>query len=98
MRFTKLKLLFLSLAISLSSSACALTSPAVQFAIPARPVACDMDVEINGVVNDRGNVELTMETAISLKVYIEDLEECVVVRDGHIEKLENRLEALGGKR
>lgn len=69
----------------------------VVFEIPSRPVACDLKgPEIQGKIQG-DTVVLPRASAEALREYIFDLKECVIIRDGHIEKLENRLRALGGK-
>jgi hypothetical protein len=93
-RYRKI-LLLLILAIFLSSS-CSQVTPirGVAVILPPRPVACDLDVEVNGVVTDRGTVELTLENALKIRQVILDLKECVLVLEGYGEKLENRIKAV----
>jgi hypothetical protein len=94
-RYRKI-LLLLILAIFLSSS-CSQVTPirGVAVILPPRPVACDLvGPELQGVVTDRKTIEITIETAVKLRDYLDLLRECVLVRDGYIEKLENRIKAV----
>ena len=56
---------------------------------------------MEGIVTDHNTVEIPLDMAAALREYILGLEECVeetrIVLEGHIEKLENRLKALGAK-
>jgi hypothetical protein len=58
------------------------------------------DPGVNGVVTERRTIELTISDAIILKRYIESLRYTnqinVIILEGHIEKLENRIKALAG--
>lgn len=73
---------------------------AVPVPLPARPVlqACPEDPGVQGTVTNRGTVEVKVDDAIRLKRYISELEFCnkanVIILNGHIEKLENRLRAI----
>lgn len=97
-------MLLLSLATLLNSS-CVVPSyqPGIVLPLPPRPAlsACPEDPGVQGKVTDRGTVELTLPEALKLRRYIDALHICraehEIVLDGHIEKLENRLRALGAK-
>ena len=94
-QFARLKLSLL-LATALSSS-CAPVWLGGQAALPPRPAACDLNgPELEGTVTNHGSVDVPIEVAVKLRGYLAELKVCVVERDGHIEKLENRLKALGG--
>ena len=96
------KLLPLLLLIVLSFSGCAVRTPAptVQFPFPARPELhqCNPKPEIEGRV-DGENVILSTKDATRLRTWYTELEIChlenEVLLNAHIEKLENRLKALG---
>jgi hypothetical protein len=67
----------------------------VKVDLPPRPAICDLQgPALNGRVQG-DSVVLDKATALRLRDYIVELKVCVVERDGHIEKLENRLKAVG---
>ena len=93
----------LFLVASLSSSGCSLFGyrKGVVVEIPARPELADCPVKpplVGQVSPDGKYVALDIQTALALKKYMAELETCsssnVVILNGHIEKLENRLKAL----
>lgn len=75
----------------------------VEFTIPSRPVleTCPADPGVQGVVTEKRTVEMSVQDAIKLKLYIQGLLVCEkvnrILTDGHIDKLENRLRVFGGK-
>ena len=94
---------FLAILIS-SGSSCSLltTTPKVVVDIPTRPVlvACPAKPVIEGdIIN--GKVVMSMEDAKALSDWTRQIVQCQqdheIILNGHIEKLENRLKALGGK-
>lgn len=95
--------LLLLVLISLGSS-CALLQPPmmVVLVIPDRPIlhVCPEFVVVEGdIVGDR--ISLTLVDAQKLRTWIHSYLACAktntVILDGHIEKLENRLKAFGGR-
>ena len=94
-------LLSLFLAIGLSSSGCALFVSKLKIEIPARPAyeQCPTKPDVSGVVKE-GNIVLAIPDAVALRDWISAYQVCSesnrVRADGHIEKLENRLKAVGG--
>jgi hypothetical protein len=88
-------LLFLLVTFFASNCSQATQIRGVAVILPPRPVACDLEgPELQGVVTDRKTIEITIETAVKLRDYLDLLRECVLVRDGYIEKLENRIKAV----
>ena len=71
--------------------------------LPSRPVVVDCPdlPDVRGVVTDHQTVEIPLPAANTLREYIHALLACSqetrVILSGHIEKLENRLKALGAK-
>ena len=110
MRFKKILLpLITSLAIVSSSEGCArlgwLLGKSIPVDIPDRPklAQCPVKPEIEGTVERvNGNLVVVMplESAKTLQAWTRIYPVCmttnVVILDGHVEKLENRLKALRG--
>ena len=98
------------IALTLFASSCAFRSvlATVPVPLPASPVLIDCPVKplIEGKIGQfdgHGDaVILTKENAIKLQTYLQELELCMVLNlvilEGHIDKLENRLKAIGGDR
>lgn len=97
-----LSLLLLTIAVSVSSCTLAVAPVQVPVPLPARPElrVCPENPHVEGEVRD-GKVILTFEDAVRQRRYTEDLEHCMLINktilEGHIEKLENRLRAVGGE-
>lgn len=75
----------------------------VEFAIPDRPALekCPEDPGVQGVVTEKRTIEIPVQEAIKLKLYIQGLLVCEkvnrIITNAHIDKLENRLRVFGGK-
>lgn len=87
----------------LSFSACSLVFPAkVAIDIPPRPMleACPPKPAVQGIFKD-GSVVIPLADAKRLRDWISAYTVCAESNEaralGHIEKLENRLKAVGGK-
>lgn len=97
----------LSLAIVLNFNACTPVTIAPinidrSVVIPVRPDLEEgpTDPGVQGTVTERRTIEIPVQDAIKLKQYIQALiynaKVNVIILQGHIEKLENRLKALAG--
>lgn len=96
-----LSLLLVSL-ISLGFNSCVLPQQSVVIYLPEQPILkeCPTLVVVEGdVVQD--TIILTLDNAQKLRTWIHSYMACVesnrVILNGHIEKLENRLKAIGGR-
>lgn len=62
---------------------------------------CPEDPNVQGVVTEKRTLEIPVSDAMKLKAYIAGLVFCekanVLILNGHIEKLENRLKAVGAQ-
>lgn len=93
-------MILLTLVIGLSSSCAPQLIQQPPIPLPARPVLeqCPIDPGVQGVVTNRQTIEIPVQDAIKLKQYINGLISCekinVLLLNGHIEKLENRIKAV----
>lgn len=103
MKTSKPRLLRSLLLLTLFVSSCALFVKPVQvkMEIPPRPAlaVCSENPHVEGKVAD-GTVVLSIEDAVKLRDWAQAYEICMkanaAILGGHIEKLENRLKAIGG--